>query len=176
MIVLQASHITKQFDGHEVLLDSSITIADRDRVALVGPNGAGKSTLLRILTGEMSADTGDVSLAKGVQIGYIAQYIDADDAVTVYDFVLAAFDDVREMERTLRQLEAKMADPSVYSNESKFAEVSGRYDRLQREFEELGGYAVDARVRRVLDGLRWPEDAPIPRPAARFRAVLIGSG
>jgi ATP-binding cassette, subfamily F, member 3 len=158
MIVLQASHVTKQFDGHEVLIDGSVAVGHRDRVALVGPNGAGKSTLLRILTGEMQADTGDVSLAKGAEIGYIAQYIQADDAMTVYDFVLAAFDELRAMEGTLRSLEEKMAQPEIYSDEAKFYEVSGQYDRLRQTFEEANGYAVDARVRRVLDGLRFTPD------------------
>lgn len=158
MIVLQASHLAKQFDGHEVLMDASVTVGKSDRVALVGPNGAGKSTLLKILTGEMRCDTGDISLAKNAEVGYIAQYIQASDSTTVYEFVLAAFDELRQMERTLRTLEQRMAQPEIYENEAKFAEVSGQYDRLRRSFEEANGYAVEARVRRVLDGLRFTQE------------------
>ena len=64
MILLQASHIAKHYDIHDVLIDASLTVQSGDRVALVGPNGAGKSTLLRIAVQEELPDAGEVSVAK----------------------------------------------------------------------------------------------------------------
>lgn len=158
MILLQASHIAKQYDGHEVIKDANLTVQTGERVALVGVNGAGKSTLLRIVVGEERADEGNVSLAKGATLGYVSQFVEAQGDVSVYQFVAESFENVFEMERRLRQLEKSMADPDVYSDEQRFHEVSETYDRLQQEFTALGGYAVETQIRRILVGLRFPRE------------------
>ncbi|WP_083520682.1 ABC-F family ATP-binding cassette domain-containing protein [Alicyclobacillus kakegawensis] len=156
MIVLQANQIEKQYDGHPVLRGANLVLQERDRVALIGKNGAGKTTLLRILVGLEPCDAGSVSLGRGVSIGYVAQYVEADDRQTVFDFVAGAFAGLRQLEAEMRAAEAQMADPSVYADPLRLEAVSQRYARLQQEFEEAGGYAVEARVRRVLDGLAFP--------------------
>ena len=51
----------------------SFIIQERDRIGLIGPNGSGKSTLLRILSGEMSSDSGDVALRKRTRLSYLQQ-------------------------------------------------------------------------------------------------------
>ncbi|MCL6517909.1 ABC-F family ATP-binding cassette domain-containing protein [Alicyclobacillus sp.] len=156
MIILQADGIEKQYDGHEVLRGASLVIQDRDRVALVGPNGAGKTTLLKVITGVEPADGGHVHVQRGVRIGYVAQFVEADEGQTVYEYMEAAFREVRALEARLRALEQEMADPLVHRDERRLAEVSGEYDRLRLAFEAADGYGVDARIRRVLDGMRFP--------------------
>ncbi|MCL6625863.1 MAG: ATP-binding cassette domain-containing protein [Alicyclobacillus shizuokensis] len=156
MIVLQANQIEKQYDGHPVLRGANLVLQERDRAAVIGKNGAGKTTLLRILVGLEPCDAGSVSLGRGVSIGYVAQYVEADGKQTVFDFVAGAFARLRRMEAEMRAAEAQMADPSVYADPLRLEAVSQRYARLQQEFEEAGGYAVEARVRRVLDGLAFP--------------------
>lgn len=156
MILLQASHIAKQYDRHEVLKDATLTVQTGERVALVGVNGAGKSTLLRIVVGEERADEGDVSLAKGATLGYVSQFVEAKGDMSVYEFVAQSFQTIFEMERRLRKLEQTMADSDVYTDEQRFQEVSEVYDRVQQEFNDKGGYAVETQIRRILDGLRFP--------------------
>jgi ATP-binding cassette subfamily F protein 3 len=156
MIVLQASHVQKQYDGNLVLKDATLVVKSKDRVALVGANGAGKTTLLRILVGLESADSGEVSFGKDVSVGYVAQYMDADDDVSVFDFVAASFHRIRQMEAELHALEATMARPDVYADSDKLETITARYARLQQAFDDAGGYAIEARVRRVLDGLAFP--------------------
>jgi ATP-binding cassette subfamily F protein 3 len=158
MILLQASHIAKHYDIHDVLIDASLTVQTGDRVALVGPNGAGKSTLLRIAVQEELPDAGEVSVAKGTSVGYVSQFVDAKPGATVFEYVAETFTDLYDMERKLREMEQAMADPAVFGDERKFQELSTAYDRLRNQFEAAGGYAVEARVRRVLDGLRFPSD------------------
>ncbi|MDQ0190055.1 ABC-F family ATP-binding cassette domain-containing protein [Alicyclobacillus cycloheptanicus] len=158
MILLQANRIAKQFEGHDVLLDANLIVQDGERVALVGANGAGKSTFLRIIIGEETPDSGAVSLAKGASLGYVSQFLDTAPDTTVYGFMEQAFTQIFEMERELRRLEREMATPSVYEDEARFAAVSSTYDRLVQTFEEAGGYAVEARIRRVLAGLRFPQE------------------
>jgi ATP-binding cassette, subfamily F, member 3 len=158
MILLQASHIAKQFDGHDVLLDANLVVQARDRVALVGANGAGKSTLLRIVMGHDQPDSGDISMAKGTSIGYVAQFVDADLTTTVFAYVAEAFAELSAMELKLRDMELDMARPEIYNDDKRFADLSAAYDNLRQVFTDAGGYAIEARIRRVLDGLRFTPD------------------
>ncbi|KPV45007.1 ABC-F family ATP-binding cassette domain-containing protein [Alicyclobacillus ferrooxydans] len=158
MILLQASHITKQYEGHEVLLDASVVVQSGERVALVGVNGAGKSTLLRILIGEDRADTGDLSVAKDVEVGYVAQFVEAGEDTVVYVYVAQSFSDIYAMEAQLQTYQEQIADPSVYEDQERFADITSAYDKLMHRFEEANGYAVEARIRRVLDGLQFPKE------------------
>jgi len=169
MIVLQASHIAKQFDGTDVLLDASVVVQSFDRVALIGHNGAGKSTLLRILTGELPADAGAVHVSKRAQIGYVSQFVDTTIETTVYDYVAEVFAHLRTMEQHIRRLEHDMATPAVYGHSKRFEEISAEYADLVQKFETLGGYAMDARLRRVLDGMQFP-------PAMHTQTVSSLSG
>jgi len=158
MILLQASHITKQFDGHEVLLDASVVIQEGDRIALIGANGSGKSTLLRIIVGELTADSGDISLIRSASIGYVAQFIVEDEHDTVFRYVAKSFDHIRLMEQKMREFEISMAQPEIYGDTRKFNDLSTQYDLVQQEFTNLNGYAVETRIRRVLAGLRFPKE------------------
>jgi ATP-binding cassette, subfamily F, member 3 len=153
MIVLQASHIEKQFDGTPVLVDASLIVQTRDRVALIGSNGAGKSTLLRILIGELDKDKGDVSFGKGVSTGYISQFVEVDETTNVYQYVANVFASIYELEEKMHAAEREMAKPEVYENAARFESISETYAALSHQFEEQGGYAVEAKIRRVLSGL-----------------------
>lgn len=73
MIVLQVNQLYKSFLADEILSGVKLEVQHRDRVALVGRNGAGKSTLLKIIAGQMSYDSGDIIIPKGIQIGYLEQ-------------------------------------------------------------------------------------------------------
>ncbi len=154
MIVLQASHLTKSFDGKDVLKDASLVMQERDRIAVIGTNGAGKTTLLRLLTGELQPDGGEVSITKGLTIGYVSQYAaSGEENLTVYDFVGQAFSGVHAVESELRAAEEEMGRPDVYTNDALYEAVVERYALLQKTFEDMDGYSVDANIRRVLDGL-----------------------
>lgn len=158
MIVLQASHIKKSYDTVDVLYDASLIVRDGDKVGLVGGNGAGKSTLIRIITGEEDPDGGSITKKDDVTIGYVSQFVDVDQDMTVYEFVAEARRALREMEAKLRRLETQMASPDVYGNPTRFNEVTNAYDNLSRAFEDAGGYAWQTDIRRVLTGLQFPTD------------------
>jgi ATP-binding cassette subfamily F protein 3 len=164
MILLQASHIAKHYEANDVLVDANLTVQTGERVALVGPNGAGKSTLLRIAVRAEEPSAGEVSMAKGTNIGYVSQFVEADEGMTVFQYVAETFRHLYDMEQRLRDMEQEMAKPEVYSDEGRFQQLSAAYDALQRQFAEANGYAVEARVRRVLDGLNFPtamHDRPV---------------
>ena len=61
--MIEVSHLTKQYSNHLAVDDVSFTVADGQICGLLGPNGAGKSTIMNILTGYLSATSGQVTVA-----------------------------------------------------------------------------------------------------------------
>ena len=61
--MIEVSHLTKRYGGHLAVEDLSFTVADGQICGLLGPNGAGKSTIMNILTGYLSATSGQVTVA-----------------------------------------------------------------------------------------------------------------
>lgn len=87
-MILACHHISKAFGTDVILNDISFHIEDYEKAAIVGINGAGKSTLLKIIMGEIHSDSGDVILAKGKTIGYLAQHHSRDSQRTIYEELL----------------------------------------------------------------------------------------
>ena len=69
-MILACQGICKSFGEKEILKDASFHIEEREKVALIGNNGAGKTTLLRIIMEELSADSGNVILAKDLRTAH----------------------------------------------------------------------------------------------------------
>ncbi|MBA3912827.1 MAG: ABC-F family ATP-binding cassette domain-containing protein [Acidobacteriales bacterium] len=90
--LINAQGISKAFATQPLFQNVSLTVSEGDRIGLIGPNGAGKSTLLRILAGEMSPDTGDVSVRKRLRMTYVAQDRGFAEGDTVRSVVEAALD------------------------------------------------------------------------------------
>ncbi len=153
-MILSCQNIEKSFVTGEVIRHASFFIEEHEKAALIGVNGAGKSTLLKIITGEMRADSGQVTLARGMTLGYLAQQQDVDGDLSIYETVLAAKQDILDMERRLRQLESQMKKASGTELES----LMDSYTRLTHTFELNNGYACQSEVTGVLKGLGFPEE------------------
>ena len=111
-MILSCQNITKSFGSKEVLKNASFHIEAHEKAALIGINGAGKSTFLKIIMHDMSADSGEVILAKGATIGYLAQHQNIAGDRTIYEEVLSSKKDLIEMEQKLRTLELQMKSAS----------------------------------------------------------------
>jgi ATP-binding cassette subfamily F protein uup len=72
-ILIDLQKITLQGTDRPILKDFFLTISSGDRIGVVGINGAGKSTLLRIIAGELTPDSGDIRMGRGVQVGFLEQ-------------------------------------------------------------------------------------------------------
>ncbi len=155
MILLQVNQLTKNFGADNILTNIKLEIQTKDRVALVGRNGAGKSTLLKIIAGQLSHDSGEITKPKGVSIGYLAQNTGLESELSIWGEMLTVFEHLLQQEKQLRRLEAEMADPSVYEDEDRYQRVLKEYDELQVTFKESGGYQYEADIRSVLHGLNF---------------------
>ena len=154
MMVLSCQNISKAFGTDVILKNVSFHINEYEKCAIVGINGAGKSTLLKIIAGEMSADSGAVSIAKDRSLGYLSQQQNLDPSNTIFNEVLSVKADVLSMEENLRRLEIRMKEVGGDELESLYSQ----YDRLNHEFEQQNGYAVKSEVTGVLKGLGFSEE------------------
>ncbi len=164
MIVLQTNKITKSFATDLILSNISIEVQSQDRVALVGRNGAGKSTLLKIITGELSFDSGEVTKPKETTIGYLAQQAGLFSDKSIYEEMLTVFQPLIQLEKQLREMEQKMSDPDLIDDAVRYQKLLEDYDQLQITFKDRGGYTYQTEIRSVLHGLNFAdfdEDTPV---------------
>ncbi len=95
MAEIVISGIEKSFVQDRVVLDNvSFQVDAGERVGLLGDNGAGKTTLLRIITGELQADKGTVTIPQGRRIGYVSQLAEAPEGALVEDVLRMAFSEI----------------------------------------------------------------------------------
>ncbi len=145
-MLFRLSEIEKSYGGTEILRGVSFQINPSEKVGLVGRNGAGKTTVFKIITGEESADTGDVIKTNSLKLGLLKQHVDFSANETVHTAALSVFQHLHDIEAEMRRLEVEMA-------ENYTDEVLDRYAKLQTDFEVQDGFTYAARAEAILLGL-----------------------
>lgn len=156
MILLQANQIARLFGADVLFKNIQLEIADHSRIGLVGRNGAGKSTLLKIIAGLEAPDEGQIAKNKTATMGYLAQDTGLASDATVWDEMLEAFAEVRQMESRLRMLEQHIADAQDHTSDA-YTRLLKEYDQLQHDFTEKNGYGYETEIRSVLHGFQFDE-------------------
>lgn len=163
MIVLACDRITKSFGVDIILNQITFSVNEGSRLGVVGGNGAGKTTLFNIIAGEMSPDSGEIYKLRDTTMAYLPQNTVLMSEKTIWDELMEVFRPLLDMEETLRQMEAKMAD-YISMDEGEYTRLLNEYSRLQETFDRQGGYSYESFIRGVLVGLGFsPEefDSPI---------------
>ena len=153
-MILACQNISKAFGSRELLKNVSFHVEDREKAAIVGINGVGKSTLLKIIIKEMEADSGEVIIAKGKTIGYLAQHQDLGGENTIFDELFQVRQELLSMERRMRILEQEMK----YATGESLEEKMKSYANISHEFELQNGYAYKSEVIGILKGLGFEEE------------------
>ena len=153
--MLSIQDLSYRVGGRTLLDNVSVNIPSGHRVGLVGPNGAGKSTLFKLISGELAADGGRVSLIKNASLGMVRQDLPEDDT-SILDVVLSA-----DKERTALMKEAETTED--------MERIGFIYDRLN----EINAYEAPSRAASILAGLGFSEHAqaqPISSYSGGWRA------
>lgn len=153
-MILSCQNLSKAFNEKPILKDVSFHIEEHDKAAIVGINGVGKTTLLRIIVGELTADSGIVTLKKEASFGYLAQNQNVNSENTIYEELLSVKAPVIAMEKQLREMEEKMHTV----NGSELDSLMENYARLNHQFELENGYAYQSEIGGVLKGLGFAEE------------------
>lgn len=144
--MLRLEHISKIYPTGEVLRDVNWEVKPGDRIGLVGVNGAGKSTQLKIIAGELEPTSGEVIRPASLHIAYLTQEFEVDLRRTVREEFWRAFKAANEIHEALSVVHQEMetADPE------RLDQLIHQMDRLQRQFEAMDGYGLDARIEKIL--------------------------
>ena len=147
--------IAKHFGRQALLVDASFQLNPGEKVGLVGPNGSGKSTLLKLIAGEDEPDLGTLTVPKALTIAHFRQ--DAGELAegSVLDEAIAGSGRLGKLHHELAELEHAMADPERADEMDAILE---RFGNVQGEYQQLGGYELEARAREVLAGLGFRQD------------------
>jgi ATPase subunit of ABC transporter with duplicated ATPase domains len=152
--MIALSGIYKQYGRQVLFVDASFQLNTGEKIGLVGPNGAGKTTIFRLITGEEHADDGDVSVPKKLSIGYFKQEIDEMSGWPVLDEAIAGSGRLGDLHHELIELEHALGDPARADEMEKILE---RFGEVQGEYQQRGGYELEARAREVLHGLGFAD-------------------
>ena len=153
--MIRLENIGKQNGKQIVFIEASAAIQRGEKVGLVGPNGAGKTTLFRMITGEEQPDEGQVSVDRGVTIGYFSQDVGDMAGRSAVVEVMDGVGPVSALAAEMAELEHAMGDPD---RADEMDDIVARYGEVQGRFDELDGYALDGRAREVLDGLGFSQE------------------
>lgn len=159
VIILQVNQLYKSYIADEILSGVKLEVQHRDRVALVGRNGAGKSTLLKIIAGQLSYDSGEIIMPKGIKLGYLDQHAGLESDLSIWDEMMTVFEPLKQLEQQIRSLELQMAEPTIYENAERYQKITAEYDQLQHDFKERGGFQYEADTRSVLHGMQFYPDS-----------------
>ena len=153
-MILQVSNINKYFNDNHILKDVSFHMNEYDKTALVGINGSGKTTLIRIIMNELDKDSGNISLNKGISVGYLPQNAIIDSDATIYEEVLKVKEALMSDEQTLRDMEKEMGDVKGRELEALMED----YHKLEEAFDRAGGYRIASDISGTLKGLGFSEE------------------
>src|SRR5580693_9471116 len=154
--MIQLSSAGKRFGPKLLFENLDWLVTPNERVGLVGANGTGKSTLLKVLGGIESLDYGTIVSAKNTTFGYLPQDGLQLSGRTVFDECMSVFSNLQALEQEMEELTHKMGEIDPASNE--YAQVAERYQRISGHFHMNDGYALDAQVGTVLDGLGFKKE------------------
>jgi ATP-binding cassette, subfamily F, member 3 len=144
--MLRLEHISKIYPTGEVLKDINWEVKTGDRIGLVGVNGAGKSTQLKIIAGEMEPTAGVVVRPNSLKIAYLTQEFEVEPTRTVREEFWTVFHEANAIHHALSEVHVAMetADPETLD------QLIHKMDKLQRKFEALDGYGLDAQIEKIL--------------------------
>jgi ATP-binding cassette subfamily F protein 3 len=158
MIVLSCKNISKSYGIDEILKDVNISINEGDKIGLIGANGEGKSTLFKILSKQLSYDSGEIFIDKNKTLGYLSQHLDLISNNTIYDEMLTVFSDLINLENKILTLEVKMNEPYDENNPSYHEKLIKDYTTSQDLYTVRGGYTYKGEINRVLKGIGFLEN------------------
>ena len=152
MIDISVKDLVKSFEVGQTLLDGlSFDIGEGECVGIMGRNGCGKTTLFRLLTGELTPDEGEITIAAGKRLGLISQIPHYPAGYSAEDVLRTAFAPLEAIRRKMDALAEKLTASAPKS-------LLDEYDRLSNAYLTGGGYGQDTEIDKICNGLGIPQE------------------
>ncbi|WP_052254731.1 ABC-F family ATP-binding cassette domain-containing protein [Salinicoccus sp. YB14-2] len=165
MIVMQLSNLKKSFVTDLVFEKVTLEIKSGENIGVVGKNGAGKTTLMKIMAGEISYDSGNLTQPKGTSVGYLTQQMTLESSLTVQEEMRRPFKKVLALKDEMDEVTLWLEN-NEYTHE-KYQDYVNKLERLQNAFENQDGYHIDSNIKMVLTGLNF-DVTDLERPVDEF--------
>lgn len=160
MSLVVISQLSLAFVGRSLFHEIGLQVGPGDRIGLVGPNGSGKTTLLRLIAGEMSPDSGEITTGRGISMGYLPQDVHAALSGTVLQSILDSIPGRAMLRKEIMQIEDSLKNIRHHGDHLKLA---GRLAELYQEMGYLDRQFPSHEAERILAGLGFqPGDFDIP--------------
>lgn len=150
--MMNIHNLSISFQGEYLFEDITFKLGNGDRVGLIGKNGAGKSTMLKILSKELTPDSGQIATDKELKIGFLKQDIDFVLGRTVLEESYQAFTEIKDLEAKMDAINTQMAERTDYESEG-YHQLMVDINELQHQYEILGGYNYQGDTEKILQGL-----------------------
>lgn len=150
-MLITFNSVNFSYIGDPILSDINFTLNEGERVGLIGENGAGKTTLLKLITGDLSPESGAVQKKNGISVGFLAQTGGFESDGTVYSEMLGAVKPQLDALSRLAELSQRLSAAEYGSAE--YREISSRYESLEKYIAAHDCYNAEVRVKTVLGGM-----------------------
>ena len=155
--MLNVHNLTVSFMGTELFSGITFKLNKGDRIGLIGKNGAGKSTLLKVLSKDIESSGGAMAFDKDVQIGFLRQDIDFVEGRTILEEAYQAFEEIKELEVQLDEINEQLATRTDYESEAYSQLIIDLTEKTER-YELLGGYNYQGDTEKILQGLGFQRE------------------
>ena len=156
-MILALSKASLFFGGRAIFDDIGFQINPGDRIGLVGRNGAGKSALLKLIAGDYRLDSGTMSKAKEVRVGFLRQDLKVDMDKSIVEIARSAFDELTTINARIEQINKEDLKVEQTMKVKAISALIDELSELSERFGLLGGDSVDADVELVLKGLGFTQ-------------------
>ncbi|KRN30089.1 ABC-F family ATP-binding cassette domain-containing protein [Liquorilactobacillus mali] len=147
MQTLRVENLSKTYGEKTLFENLNFLINEHDRIGLIGTNGSGKTSLLNVLTGEDSADSGELIAPNNYRISYLKQVPELDENATVMD---AIFEGAAPIFKTIRDYEDAL---TVYGQNPDDPKAQRRYDNAEAAMNREDAWSAESDVKTILSQL-----------------------
>lgn len=155
--MLQVSGLSISFGGNYLFEGITFVVNPGDRIGLVGRNGSGKSTLLRIISGELKAESGSITMPKEYSIGYLPQQIEVDSRKPIFEEAEGALVELKKIEAEIEDLNDEISRREDYESKA-YMDLLEHFNHLNDRLGYIGSSSIDAEIEKILLGLGFTRE------------------
>ena len=146
-ILINVNNVSLRYGAQKLFDDVNLTFTPGNCYGVIGANGAGKSTFLKILSGDIEADTGDITLGKNMRMSVLKQdHYEYDDFNVIQTVIMG----------NKKLYDIMIEKDALYAKEDFTDEDGIKASELEGEFAEMDGWSADSEASSLLQGLGIP--------------------
>ena len=172
MALIDLIDVSKKFGANEILNSVSLSVNENEKIAIIGKNGSGKSTLMKIISGEVTADSGRRIVQSLISVEMLAQNPNFNATFSVRD---ALNNELKEIFDAISEYEKSGA---LLANDPENKEILKEQERLLKFIEAKDGWNIEHKIERILQEfkLKEYENRPIcSLSGGEIRRVALGA-